>query len=62
MTNLVSELDALFKFLEIERSLRDATQQEIIQGIQNGACKTAHDQMINSVLVAAEALIAKARA
>jgi hypothetical protein len=59
MINLVNELDALHNALSTEKSLREATQLELIQNIQQGAMQLAHQQAITNVLTAAQYLINK---
>lgn len=60
MNNIVNELDALRNAVAAEKMLRDATQTEFNQGVQNGPMRQAHDQSILNVLAAAQALLAQA--
>jgi hypothetical protein len=59
MTNLVNEIDALQNALSAEKALREATQLELIQGVQQGIMQSAHNQAVANVLAAAQALINK---
>jgi hypothetical protein len=57
MTDLVSALDALRNAVNAEEILRAQANQEWANGVQNGAMKQAHDQIILQVLTAAQTLL-----
>jgi len=60
MKNVVSEMNALKKFLDTEGVLRTAASAEFDNSIQNGPMRLAHDQAILNVIAAAQALLNKA--
>lgn len=60
MKNVVDELDLLKMVLDNELSLRQATDVEFRNGVQNGPMRQAHDAAILQVVAAARALVVKA--
>jgi hypothetical protein len=61
MKNLVNEINYLKKTLDTEAALREATETEFNQGIQNGPMRVAHDASILNVITAADALVKAAQ-
>ncbi len=59
MNNIVSEMDALAKTLEVEKALREAATTEYANGTEDGPMRAAHDEAVATVIARTRVLLAK---